>query len=50
MQALKPMIVRVPPALLKQAKHAAVERDTSLRAVVTDALRKELARTKEKSE
>jgi predicted HicB family RNase H-like nuclease len=35
---LKPTLVRLPPELLKQARHAAVERETSLQQIVIEAL------------
>ena len=35
---LKPTMVRLPPDLLRRAKIAAVERDTSLQQLVTEAL------------
>jgi predicted HicB family RNase H-like nuclease len=45
---LKQMIVRVPAELLRKAKKAAIDRDTSLQQMVTEALegylRKEVRR------
>jgi predicted HicB family RNase H-like nuclease len=35
---LKPTMVRLPPDLLRRAKIEAVERDTSLQKLVTEAL------------
>ena len=35
---LKSMIVRVPDSLLRRAKKAAIDRDTTLQALVTEAL------------
>ena len=35
---LRAMIVRVPPELLRKAKKTAIDRDTSLQQLVTEAL------------
>lgn len=41
---LKSMIVRVPDELLRRAKKAAIDRDTTLQALVTEALETHLKR------
>jgi antitoxin-like ribbon-helix-helix protein len=35
---LRPTLVRLPPDLLRRAKKVAVDRDTSLQALMTEAL------------
>jgi hypothetical protein len=35
---LKPTMVRLPPDLLRRAKKVAIDRDTTLQALITDAL------------
>jgi predicted HicB family RNase H-like nuclease len=46
---LKATVIRLPPDLLRRAKHAAIERGTSLQQMVTDALEAHLGKETKRS-
>jgi predicted HicB family RNase H-like nuclease len=46
---LKATVIRLPPDLLRRAKHAAIERDTSLQQMVADLLEAHLVKETKRS-